>query len=83
MENIFSGFNISDMTAQATNMFTGLAPVVELILGILLAFFIIRQLIFMIKKDKNNNDDYNEGENTDDDNWGDDDYGDWGEDFDE
>jgi len=63
MDNIFSGFNISDMTSQATNMFTGLAPLVELLCGILFAFFIIRFLVSLITKRNNRvfiDDDYDD-----------------------
>lgn len=64
MENIFSGVNVSEMTAQATDFISAFAPYVALLVGILLAFFVIRFIVSSLtgnKTDDFDDDDYEYG----------------------
>jgi len=65
MENIFNGVQISDLTDTATGMISALGPYVALLVGILLAFFVISFLVNMIKI-KRKKDLYFSGQNPDD-----------------
>jgi hypothetical protein len=62
MQNIFSDINPSDITTQATGFFVAFAPYVELVVGILLAFLVIRFLVGMLKINRNKK--YNVGDDT-------------------
>jgi TRAP-type C4-dicarboxylate transport system permease small subunit len=56
MENITSGLTISSITSNATSGLTAISPYLTLILGILLAFFIIKNLIDIIRDAKEKKD---------------------------
>jgi hypothetical protein len=57
MENIFSGVQLSDLTDTATGMLSALSPYVALLVGILLAFFVISFLVNMLKIKRTDPDD--------------------------
>ena len=73
MEHIFDSLDVSMITDQATLFFSGLTPAVVLVVGILLAFYIITFLVRSMKqattKNENFSDypDYQEPERNDDD----------------
>lgn len=52
MENITSGLTISSITSNATSGLVAVGPYLTLILGILLAFFIITNLVDIIRDAK-------------------------------
>lgn len=54
MEHIADGLTISSVTTNATNALATISPYLTLILGILLAFYIIKTLIDMLIVSKDN-----------------------------
>lgn len=48
MENIFSGLNMQDMLDKTTSFISGLSPYITLIIGILLAFLVIKIIISIL-----------------------------------
>lgn len=66
MEHIFDDLQVSDITDQATNFFSALSPVVVLVVGILLAFFIITFLVRSMKQATNGDGGYDYPDNGDD-----------------
>jgi len=60
MENIFSGISMTDMTDQATIFIAGLSPYTTLIVGIFLAFIIIRFIISLLTGKKTESDDFDD-----------------------
>lgn len=54
MEHIADGLTISSVTTNATNALATISPYLTLILGILLAFYIIKTLIDMLMVSKDN-----------------------------
>lgn len=52
MEHIADGLTINSITTNATNAIATITPYLTLILGILLAFFILSSLVDMIYKAK-------------------------------
>lgn len=48
MENIFSGLNMQDMLDKTTSFISGLSPYITLIVGILLAFLVIKIIISIL-----------------------------------
>ena len=64
MEDIFSGVNVSEMTGEATNFMSAFGPYVALLVGLLLAFFVIQFIVSSLTR----------GRKDDDDDFDDDDY---------
>jgi flagellar biosynthesis/type III secretory pathway M-ring protein FliF/YscJ len=54
MEDIFSGVSVADMGTQATGFISAFSPYVVYLLGILLAFLVIRVIIEMVTGKKTN-----------------------------
>jgi hypothetical protein len=50
MSNILTSLTISSITASATSFLSAFAPYIELIVGVLLAFFIINYLVSILGK---------------------------------
>lgn len=54
MENAFTGINTSDIMANTTTIMASFSPLATLIIGILLAFFVITAIINLLTGNKNN-----------------------------
>ena len=52
MEHILDGFHVSDLTTQTTGFLVALAPVAELLLGILIGFLVISSIVGLIRGNK-------------------------------
>lgn len=52
MSNIFSGFDVSDMLSKTTDFISAFSPVATLLLGVLLGFWVIRELVEMLSGKK-------------------------------
>jgi hypothetical protein len=57
MDHLIDSFHISDVLTQTTDILTTIAPVLELLVGLLLAFFVIKYLITAISGKKVADDD--------------------------
>jgi hypothetical protein len=53
MEHITDGLTIQDLTANATSAIASISPYLTLLLGILLAFYVISEIVNMLKNKDN------------------------------
>lgn len=68
MDNILTGFNVSEIGTSTTGILTAMAPVAEILLGILLGFLIITVIIdiFVPKRDQDIESPYTKDDEDDD-----------------
>lgn len=64
MTDILSGFHISDMLNNTTTFIAVFAPIAEILIGILLAFFIIDILVSSLRGIAKTNPDYVNDDDT-------------------
>ena len=67
MDHIIDGFNVSDITTQATGFISAFSPVATLVIGILLGFLVIRIIIGLLSPKNKMEDEEEEEEEFDDD----------------